>query len=126
MKGSGQNRRAFLGSCAASGLLLDAASAADAPEKQPTAIDFSRSFCHYVPRSDPLWVRIQIECRCEVFDRDAGQADEYLLTVRTQTGLRTEPPSDKLDPGYDFWMIFSRKHVYIKRVHTSSYNHNPS
>ena len=89
-------------------------------------IDFSRSFCHYVPRGHTFMVRIQIECRCEVFDQAAGSLDEYMLGVRTQTGLRTDPPSDALDPGYDFWMIFSRQQVFIKRVHTSSYNHNPS
>ena len=93
----------------------------------PTATDFSRSFCHYKGgREDRIWVRIQIECRCQVFDRSTDQVDEYLLTVRTQTGLRTEPPSDVLDPGYDFWMIFSKRHVFIRRVHTSSYNRNPS
>ena len=92
-----------------------------------TATDFSRSFCHYTATGEKrIWVRIQIECRCQIFDRSWGDSDEYLLTVKTQTGLRTQPPSDALDPGYDFWMIFSKKHVFIKRVHTSSYNHNPT
>lgn len=90
------------------------------------ATDFARSFCYYIPKKENIWVRIQIECRCQVFDRTTGTSDEYLLSVRTQTGLRTNPPSDKLDPGYDFWMIFSKKHVFIKRVHTSSYNRNPT
>ncbi|MSO21688.1 MAG: hypothetical protein EXQ58_00230 [Acidobacteria bacterium] len=90
------------------------------------ATDFSRSFSYYIPKKENIWVRIQIECRCQVFDRAAGTSDEYLLSVRTQTGLRTKPPSDKLDPGYDFWMIFSKRHVFIKRVHVSSYNDNPT
>jgi hypothetical protein len=90
------------------------------------AIDFSRSFCYYVPRGHTIWVRIQVECRCEVFDRLAGRSEEYALSVRTQTGLRTEPPSDALDPGYDFWMIFSQRHVFIRRTHTSAYNRNPT
>ncbi len=34
-------------------------------------------------------MRIQIECRYQVFDRNTDQVDEYLLTVRTQTGLKT-------------------------------------
>ena len=53
----------------------------------PTATDFSRSFCHF--QGAKIWVRIQIECRYQVFDRNTDQVDEYLLTVRTQTGLRT-------------------------------------
>jgi hypothetical protein len=57
-------------------------------------------------------------------DAATGAADEYVLGVRTQTGLRSNPPSDSVDPGYDFWMIFSRRHVFIRRVHTSSYNDN--
>lgn len=104
-----------------------AAPADDAPGRQTlTVTDFSRSFIHYEPRSEPIWVRIRIDCRCEVFDPATGAVDEYVLGVRTQTGLRTEPPSDVLDPGYDFWMIFSKKEVYIRRVHTSAYNRNPS
>jgi hypothetical protein len=91
-----------------------------------TAIDFARSFCYYVPRGQPIWVRIQAECRCEVVDRRTGRADEYVLGVRTQTGLRTRPPSDALDPGYDFWMIFSRQHIFIRRGHTSAYTRNPT
>jgi len=94
--------------------------------ERATATDFSRSYCYYIPKSVPIWVRIQIECRCELIDRATGNSDEYFLSVRTQTGLRSEPPSDALDPGYDFWMIFSKKHIFIKRVHTSSYNNNPS
>ena len=122
------NRRAWLaGALSLSSLPL--AGMPEPPVESPpetTATDFSRSFCYYIPKNQEILVRIQIECRCEVFDRSSGQSDEYLLTVRTQTGLRTDPPSDHLDPGYDFWMIFSKRHVLIRRVHTSSYNLNPS
>jgi hypothetical protein len=92
------------------------------------ATDFSRSFCYYIPQSTPIWVRMQIECRCELFDRTLGTAtaDEYLLTVRTQTGLRTKPVSATLDPGYDFWMIFSSREIFVRRTHASAYNNNPS
>jgi hypothetical protein len=31
-----------------------------------------------------------------------------------------------VDPGYDFWVIFSKNYVYNKRVHASSYNNNPN
>lgn len=95
-------------------------------QETTTMTDFSRSFIHYVPKSEPIWVRIRIDCRCLVLDRKSGKSDEYVLGVRTQTGLRTNPPSDSIDPGYDFWMIFSNKEAYIKRVHASSYNRNPS
>ena len=118
------NRRSWLAGLAS--LPLSACLQHRSGDGTTTVIDFSRSFCHYIPRNRKLWVRIQIECRCQVFDRSVEKSDEYCLTVRTQTGLRTTPPSDHLDPGYDFWMIFSRKHVVIRRVHTSSYNRNPS
>jgi hypothetical protein len=90
------------------------------------ATDFARSFCYYIPRSTPIWVRMQIECRCELVDRKQGTTDEYLLTVRTQTGLRTKPVSATLDPGYNFWMIFSKREIFVRRTHASAYNNNPS
>lgn len=85
------------------------------------AIDFSRSFCHYEAEDGNLWVRVNMECRCEVFDDQTGESAEYLLSVRTQTGLRTDPLSDLQDPGYDFWFIFSKYHIYIRRSLASSY-----
>lgn len=91
-----------------------------------TATDFARSFCHYAAHGHTIWVRIQAECLCTVSDHRTGRADEYVLGVRTQTGLRTTPPSDARDPGYDFWMIFSRRHIFIRRGHVSAYNHNPT
>lgn len=121
------NRRTWLaGALSLSSLPLAACLNRSSKSAGVTATDFSRSFCYYIPMNQKILVRIQIECRCQVFDRSSGQSDEYFLTVRTQTGLRTDPPSDHLDPGYDFWMIFSGKHVLIRRVHTSSYNLNPS
>lgn len=127
------SRRAFLSSAASAGALplalaarTEAAAATNQPASPATAIDFSRSFSHYTYPSPRIWVRIQVECRLELFDRTIGQSDEYLLSVRTQTGLRTKPPSDKIDPGYDFWMIFSKNHVLVRRVHASSYTFNPS
>ena len=88
--------------------------------------DFARSYCYYVPEGHSIWVRIQMECCCEVVDDVTQVSDEYVLGVRTQTGLRTDPPSDVLDPGYDFWMIFSRKHIFIRRTHASSAVNNPT
>lgn len=90
------------------------------------SIDFSRSYCWYVPAAHSIWVRIQAECICDVIDRETGAYDRYILGVRTQTGLRTDPPSDHLDPGYDFWMTFSEKFVYVKRNHASSSTNNPT
>lgn len=85
------------------------------------AIDFSRSFCFHDYREGKVWVRVNIECRCEILDHSTGASDEYLLSVRTQTGLRTDPHSDLQDPGYDFWYIFSKSYVYIRRTLASSY-----
>jgi len=91
-----------------------------------TATDFSRSYCYYVPQGHSIWVRIQAECVCEVINQASGERDVYVLGVRTQTGLRTEPPNDALDPGYDFWMTFSKKYVYVKRNHASYHTNNPT
>jgi hypothetical protein len=124
------NRRTFLTSAVSgSSLLLSfrsppgVASPHTQVGAQPTTIDFARSFCYCIPKPESIWVRIQIECRCEVFDRTSDVTDEYILGVRAQTGLHKEP---KVDPGYDFWVIFSKKYVYNKRVHTSAYNNNPN
>ena len=131
MKGfpEGITRRSLL--TGAASLAVYPSSACSSEPSKPTspltATDFSRSFCHYQGGTEhKIWVRIQIDCRCQVFDRSSDRVDEYLMTVRTQTGLRTDPPSDALDPGYDFWMIFSERQVFIRRAHTSSYNRNPS
>ena len=125
-------RRAFLAGAAgaASFTLLSnqngafGASPADTDNVQ--AIDFHRSFGHYFGKERNVWVRVQLECRCEVFDRSTGQSEEYLLSVRTQTGLRTNPLSDQRDPGYDFWFIFSKRFVYIRRTLASSYGDSSS
>ena len=90
------------------------------------AIDFARSFFYYRPRGKTFTVRIQIECRLVVLDGDAETSDEYLLGVRTQTGLRGDPPSETVDPGYDFWMIMAPGQIYVRRNHASMYNDNPS
>jgi hypothetical protein len=94
--------------------------------EHPTVTDFARSFCYYVPNGYTIWVRIQAECVCQVIDHASGETDEYVLGVRTQTGLRTDPPSDALDPGYDFWMIFSRDHIFVRRTHASAHTNNPT
>lgn len=126
---SGVNRRSFLASAASLGSLLIASRTLRAEERPDrtkpaeSVIDFERSFCHCVPKPTSTWVRIQIECRCEVFDRARNLSDEYILGVRAQTGLHKDAT---VDPGYDFWVIFSKNYVYNKRVHASSYNNNPN
>jgi len=120
-------RRQFLAGVACTAPLAfrtDHAEAKDTGGAQ--AIDFSRSFCYYDTDAGKVWVRVNVECRCEVFDRSTGESDEYLLSVRTQTGLRTDPFSDLEDPGYDFWFIFSKRHVYVRRTLASSYGDGSS
>src|SRR5689334_2591216 len=111
-------RRTFLGAASGSALLLPLtlSGVSGAPNDvrgsdDAKAIDFSQSFCYCSPKPTSLWVRIQIECRCEVFDRKTGASEEYILGVRAQTGLHLEPAKD---PGYDFWVIFSKRYVYNK------------
>jgi hypothetical protein len=126
-------RRGFIASAVFSGALFSplrtlqrAAQAQDQAKDisgETIVTDFSRSYCHCIPKPGSIWVRIQVECRCEIFDRTKGLSDEYILGVKAQTGLHRDPA---VDPGYDFWVIFSKKYVYNKRVHTSSYNNNPN
>lgn len=125
-------RRGFLAGAvgaASYAVFADNSKAVETPATGTTvsqAIDFNRSYGHYFGEDDNLWVRVQLECRCEVFDRSTGQSEEYLLSVRTQTGLRTDPLSDVRDPGYDFWFIFSQRFVYIRRTLASSYGDSSS
>lgn len=120
-------RRQFLAGAACAVPLAFSAGRAGATDAQAAeAVDFSRSFCHYESDEGRLWVRVNLECRCEVFNRSTGASEEYLLSVRTQTGLRTDPLSDVADPGYDFWFIFSKRHVYRRRTLASSYGDSSS
>ena len=64
--------------------------------------------------------------RAVLEDAATGDTDTYVLGVRTQTGLRTEPANDALDPGYDFWMTFSKDHIFVRRNHASSHTNNPT
>lgn len=125
-------RRTFLagaaGAASATFLNRQQGTAAPSPEAETTtqAIDFNQSYGHYFGKESNVWVRVQLECRCEIFDRAKEQSEEYLLSVRTQTGLRTDPLSDIRDPGYDFWFIFSDRFVYIRRELASSYGNSSS
>ena len=120
-------RRQFLaGAACAAPLAFQTDHAQGKSAEGAKAIDFARSFCYYDSKDDKVWVRVNVECRCEVFDRSTGAADEYLLSVRTQTGLRTDPLSDVNDPGYDFWFIFSKPYIYIRRTLASSYGDSSS
>ena len=104
-------RRTFLagaaGAASTTFLNRQQGTAAPSPEAETTtqAIDFNQSYGHYFGKESNVWVRVQLECRCEIFDRAKEQSEEYLLSVRTQTGLRTDPLSDIRDPGYDLSLI---------------------
>ena len=93
-------RRQFLAGAACAVPLAFSANRAEAKDAQAAeAIDFSRSFCYYDADHGQLWVRVNVECRCEVFDRSTGASDEYLprlyptnacLVVRRQLVPRTD------------------------------------
>lgn len=95
--------------------IADAEAASEENPERAEVTDFSGSFCYFVPREQPVWTRMQIECRCEVFGRAGGEPDEYVMGTRTQCGV------DGDAAGYDCWMIFSKRRVYIRRNHASSY-----
>jgi len=123
----GCHRRSFLAACATGALAASDTSVGSEGAGAPlTAIDFAQSYLFCTPRETEIWVRPQIECRLEVFDRNSQRADEYVLSVVAKTGLTKDPKTGGLNPGYDYWIIFSRSHVYTRRTHTSSYFNNPT
>ena len=65
-------------------------------------------------------------CRGRLTDLATGQTDEYVLGVMAKTGLTPDPNTGGRAPGYDYWIIFSRSHVFTKRSHTSAYFNNPT
>ncbi len=98
----------------------------DAPSNGSTAIDFSRSFLYCRPSGTKIHVRPQIECHCVARDRESGTTDEYVLGVVAKTGLKPDSSDRGQAPGYDYWIIFSKEHIYTRRTHTSSYFNNPT
>jgi hypothetical protein len=128
-------RRAFLagaGSLAAATALgwrnqaSEASAATSAAADEPTAIDFAHSFMHCAPNKSGIWVRVQMECLCELADRSAGRAHQFALGVVAKTGLGKNPADGKLTPGYDYWLIFTRDTIYTRRTHASVYLQNPT
>lgn len=95
------------------------------PAADSDVVDFSRSYLHCSPKGLDIWVRTDIECRCQVLDRSGVVQDEYLLSVKAQTGL-TRASDGQIAPGYEYWMIFSPSQVYIKRVRVSAYSDDPT
>lgn len=115
------HRRRLFGALAAAPLAATGGCAANEQDRRQEAIDFPRSFIHYVPPDVDIWVRIQADCRGELFDRGTGARDQYVSSVRVQTGLQ-----GGADAGYDFWFIFGERNFYTRRSHVSHYSRNPS
>jgi hypothetical protein len=113
-------RRAFLSS-----LALGPALRAEEGEGS-IVTDFGRSYLFCTPRGAGIWVRVALECRCWLLDRTTNAVAEYVLGVKAQTGLSEDKAGGVRAPGYEYWMVFSRAHVWMKRVHTSAYFDNPT
>jgi len=113
---AGATRRDFLSSMAAVAV----------PAGRGAVIDFDRSYLHCAPRGAGIWVRTAIECRADLLDLESGASEAYLLSVKAQTGLGRDAASGSPTPGYEYWMVFSRTAVLMKRVHTSAYFDDPT
>lgn len=126
----GCTRRSFLAASGAGAFMLHAprASAAGVGEGgAPTeAIDFPNSFLYCSPTNSGIWVRVQMECRGCLMDLVSGESNEYVLGVMAKTGLMPDPRTGQTAPGYDYWIIFSKTHVFTKRSHSSAYLNNPT
>lgn len=127
------SRRHFMGASGAAVVtavmgraVADAQVTAPAGDSATEAIHFPQSFLHCSPTGSGIWVRIQVECRGRLIDTATGKTDEYVLGVVAKTGLTTDLATGARAPGYDYWVIFSRSHVFTKRTHTSAYFNNPT
>ena len=56
----------------------------------------------------------------------SGETNEYVMGVMAKTGLAPVAGTGKIAPGYDYWIIFSKTHVFTKRSHSSAYLNNPT
>ncbi|HVT30487.1 MAG TPA: hypothetical protein VHE81_20930 [Lacipirellulaceae bacterium] len=90
------------------------------------SIRFPRSFLYCSPTKSGIWVRVQAECRGRLTNVATGRTDEYVLGVVAKTGLTPDPRTGGLAPGYDYWIIFSKTHVFTRRSHSSAYLNNPT
>jgi hypothetical protein len=108
------------------GRSLEAAESKSSDGNAVEAIDFPRSFLYCSPNASGIWVRIQIECRGCLTDLTSGESDEYVMGVMAKTGLSPVGNTGKIAPGYDYWIIFSKTHVFTKRSHSSAYLNNPT
>jgi len=117
-------RRGFFGW--ALGAAVGAVGEGVAATRSHLVTDFQNSYLHCQPTGTGIWVRVSLECIAEAFDVASGRTDRYFLSVKAQTGLGETGTSGRLYPGYEYWMIFAKDRVLMKRLHTSSYLNNPS
>ncbi len=128
----GSSRRSFIAASGAAALMGHAARSLGGSEVKTSssnvdqAIYFPGSFLHCSPSDSGIWVRVQMECYGRLTDVATGQTDEYVLGVMAKTGLTTDAQTGQVGPGYDYWIIFSKTHVFTKRSHTSAYFNNPT
>jgi hypothetical protein len=124
-------RRCFLTASGAallgrSGGLLEAAEPGSPDLNAVEAIDFPRSFLYCSPTGSGIWVRVQIECCGYLTDLASNESNEYIMGVVAKTGLSPMGNTGEIAPGYDYWIIFSKTHVFTKRSHSSAYLNNPT
>jgi hypothetical protein len=129
---SGWTRRQFVITSGAAALAasrsvpLSAADTSATDTRHHETIDFPGSYLYCAPTKSGIWVRVQVECRGTVTDLASGATDEYVMGVMAKTGLTPDPHTGKVAPGYDYWIIFSKTHVFTKRSHSSAYLKNPT
>jgi hypothetical protein len=125
-------RRCFLAASGAAALLgrsghsLEAAELKSLDVDAVEAIDFPESFLYCTPTGSGIWVRVQMECRGCLTDLASGKSNEYVMGVMAKTGLTPVASTGKMAPGYDYWIVFSKTHVFTKRSHSSAYLNNPT
>ncbi|MFB3904602.1 MAG: hypothetical protein ACE15E_14225 [Acidobacteriota bacterium] len=121
-----ETRRSFFRLASLATTVLWAGRKVSGETRNRSVTDFRCSYLHCRPTGSGIWVRVQLECISQAFDTVSGKSDDYYLSVKAQTGLGATGIPGRRHPGYEYWMIFSKTRVLMKRLHTSSYLSDPS
>ncbi len=90
-----------------------------------TAIDFGRSFVTFVTPGRANNARIQVECRCEFSDAEAGTNEELFLVASCKSEATYAEKDLFTSPNYDFCGVFNETQLSIIRTPASAADQRP-
>jgi hypothetical protein len=86
-------------------------------EKIMLSCNFSKSFMTFVTQNRGNNARIQVESKCEIFDQEKDESENYYLVASCKGEDTYGKGRLFLVPSYDFCMIYSSKDFMIIRTH---------